>query len=246
MIRKLQRAKGILLAFAFAVGIGAISTGQTATAEQMTQLPDYGRLTVEVIYHEDQGQQEAVDGMTLSLFRVADVKQAVSGNIDYSATADFKEADFDYAGMTATQSNQQAEKLEGLVKSKKLTTALTVVTDVNGRAGFEQLPKGVYLVTQTGKSQTAARYRNMQPFLVLVPMPEKSGDKIVWQSNVQATPKLKLVRPTPPGPSIPSTPPGHRPPDTGDDTAVQIWMIATLITAIVAGIAVYLILSKRK
>lgn len=148
--------------------------------------------------------------------------------------------------MTATESNRQAEKLEALVKSKKLTTHLTAVTDQGGRAVFEQLPKDMYLVTQTGKSKTAARYRNMQPFLVLVPMPEKNGDVISWNTDVQATPKLKLVRPTPPVPPVPPVPPGHRPPDTGDDTAVQIWMVATLVMAIVASIAVYLFLKKKK
>ena len=60
------------------------------------------------------------------------------------------------------------------------------ITDSNGRAVFDNLPLGAYLIVPSGISEG---YINSTPFIVTVPVRDEAQDK--WIYHIDATPKIE-------------------------------------------------------
>lgn len=141
-----------------------------------------------------------VGGGTISLFRVGAVHHD-NGDYSFVPTDYFSDCGLDLSDIT---SSGLADNLYAFVKRNKVPTTIYTVNE-NGYMAFYVEP-GLYLVTQ----ETAAEgYNKMAPFLVSVPV-MRNGQYVY---EVDASPKMDLVKVTPTPP--PTTPPPPTLPQTG-------------------------------
>lgn len=125
-----------------------------------------------------------VSGAKLELCRVAVLSD--SAVPEYTLTEDFENCGIsvdDIADSTA------AKHLAAYAVAHSVQT-VTAVTDSDGKAVFNDLPLGVYLVYQSGGGE---KFYPIDPFVVTVPVTSASGTD--WLYDVDASPKTQL-RPT--------------------------------------------------
>ena len=157
-------------------------------------------------------------GGNLVLYKVADV--IVDEGYRYKLTSTF--SGVTGAASVAEKINDQAQignaalasTLASYASANGVSTVGTRSASSNGTLKFENLPVGLYLVTQT----TAAKgYQKMAPFLVSLP-----GENGTY--DVNATPKMELKKKTKPPKD--KTPPPSKLPQTG-----QLWWPVFVLAA---------------
>ena len=154
---------------------------------------------------------QPVPGSELELLQVAALKLE-DGNMTYVPVNGFE----------TVSVSLDADSLLAAATAKKIAAAVpeTAVgqekaTDKNGKATFEGLPVGLYLVRQTA----TAGYTAMEPFLVTLPGSEDGQ----WLYEIDASPKTGTVQPDT-GTTPTTKPMGKRLPQTGQ----LLWPVPVL------------------
>ncbi len=113
---------------------------------------------------------------------------------------------------------------------------LEVQIDRNGKALFQDLPSGLYLVVQT---QAAPDYLAFSPFLLTLPLYSETEGRYIY--GVRAAPKTETIPVvTPPVPDRPTPKPPPVIPPSGDlPRTGQLWWPVPLLAA--CGLALLLL-----
>ena len=187
-----------------------------------------GTLTVTLFYEEE---KTAVEGAGLEFIEVADLKFS-EGQVSYSLLPDFAESSLKLEGMKASEALLAAKKLQALCQQKG-KTGFSARTDENGKALFENLKPGMYLIWQSSSEKTAKRFEKIDPYLVSVPQGEKISGKMVWDYEVKTLPKVELVLKNTPE----SEPPRQSQPlkkvKTGDETKIVAYLLLAGASAMI-------------
>lgn len=144
-------------------------------------------------------------GAQLSIYQIADAQiDAANRKLNYTLTAEFDKFRIDFDQVRQDGINTELSlKMIDFIRKNGLTGRV-LMTDNMGRGVFYNLQAGLYLVVQTGASDDyAAKYKDMIPFYVNVPMLDVDG---VWQQAVTVCPKLETLDPPPVDPPKPSKP----------------------------------------
>lgn len=176
----------------------ADETGSDATAKVPTITQTTGSLTIKK-YEKPAGTDgngTELDGVQFTIYKVADISQSTSGNMElvyswdsnlFSSTPQLNNA----SAETLYNSVNTALKInwENLVPTENkhvLTTGQQIEpVQAKGQVQFTDLPIGLYLVKETdAPSQIVHRTAN---FLVSIPMTTADGSS--WNYNVVAEPK---------------------------------------------------------
>ena len=186
-------------AFLFALLLAMVFSQLTALgAKEIDQMPDLepgkkGSLTVELSYKDQAGKEIPIEGVTLELFKVADLTVINGGSSTYTLTADFAQSNLSFDGMKASESNEAAKALKAIVQGKKLQ-GVSVVTNQSGKAVWSDLEPAMYLVVQTANADTVPLYTEMDPYLVSVPLGENADGQTSWKYEVNTEPKVEVGR----------------------------------------------------
>lgn len=197
---------------AFALCLVAVSPASAHEAVDMTRT---GSLTVAMSY-----EGEAVGGGSLTLYRVGDVVED-DGNFSFALSDAFAASgvaldDVEAAGL-ATDLAEYAESAG--------VAGETYAVGADGVMYASNLELGLYLVVQ---GDPAEGFDDITPFLVSVPAHDAETDTYVY--DVDATPKMDVMRPAP-EPPIEETPePGSPSTSTGDlpKSGEDAWMVPVL------------------
>ncbi len=168
-----------------------------AAAVELIDLQRKGSITVSVVYDE-----KPVSGGKLTIYRVAEVA-VEDWNFGFRYLDDFADC---------------GEPLDNLYRSRLITALETCVAekklqgipgtiDKQGTVTFEELELGLYLVVQT---EASAGYYPANSFLVSLPGKENGK----YDYDVDASPKMDVLKPKPTIPTQP-TRPGGKLPQTG-------------------------------
>ncbi len=160
-----------------------------------------GKITVEMKYGET-----AVVGGTLTAYRVGQTEQS-NGNYYFVKTDEMKNFDGSYDNIT---SPELADSVFAFVKANKIN-AYSKAQNKNGKAEFNSLDLGLYLIVQTKASKD---YKPLRPFLVSVPM--NVNGQYVYEVNAEGKFALEHVQnpidpsnqDTPSNPTLPTDPNG--------------------------------------
>ena len=152
-----------------------------ATNDSYAAGPEASSLTVVMEYGG-----RPLKGIGVAVCRVADAKEG-SGGAVYSATQEFAGAGADFSGLTDSKNIALAAVLDAYASQNGIDMAVEA-TDGNGKAYFDGLPAGLYLVAQ--RDVDSSRY-TVAPYLSAVPRPNAAGDG--WVSNVVSYPKTEPV-----------------------------------------------------
>lgn len=150
-----------------------------------------GSITIHAL---DQAKNSSpISGIEATIYYVAQLSDNNSAHfVKNAAFSGYTEA---LSWKTSSECAEVANKLSAFVK----TAGIQGVTQTTSNAGittFSNLPKGLYLVIQTGSSN--ANYKEFAPFLIELPM--YSNNQYVY--DIQTYPKLESV-PVVPTPTIP-------------------------------------------
>ena len=144
-------------------------------------------LSVNVLYGE-----KAVEGAAIKIYKIADIN-VKNGNP--SVTAITK-----YESMIKSEKTFDFEKFEETVENldrSELKDGISAVTDDKGKAVFENVENGLYIVAEAENNENANKYIGFKPFAVFLPMPDydngsrTKGETVLcgWKYNVEAYPK---------------------------------------------------------
>ena len=149
-------------------------------------------------------QGEPVDQGSFALYRVAFILP-IQNSISYHYTSFF---DGCTASLDNISSSQTAKEIAQFAADNQLT-ATEASVNANGRVSFAPLDLGLYLIVQT---QADEDFYPIDPFLVSMPMDENGS----YVYDVDATPKLQLVKQEPDKPDAPDKPNDPDKPDAPD------------------------------
>lgn len=179
--------KRILMLLTIVLLLGCLT--MTAFATSQPNLTENGSITVTM----DWNGTKLNDGK-LSICRVAEIKW--DGEQYSFIPVDALKAEA--LSLANPMDAQLAQKMELLVKEKKLTVITAPIQD--GEAVFSDLQPGLYLVMQE-KEDAAKGFAPIAPYLISVPKRENGW----YYSNVEADPKVPLeTAPTEPEPTKPN------------------------------------------
>lgn len=148
---------------------------------------------------------ELVSGGALALYRVADAVED-DGNFSFAYTDVFENCGY---SLEDIQSETLASSLADWADENKIEKTVRGIS-AYGTAFFPGLQTGLYLITQQSASEG---YNEVKPFLVSVPIQATEGSG--WVYDVDAGPKVEIVKGQPQTPVQPSDPRDSRLPQTG-------------------------------
>lgn len=166
--------------------------GMQAWAHEVPDLTQPGSITVDLTY-----DGEAVQGGSLALYRVGDVREN-DGNYDFVPAEGY--AAF---GAFGTELNAElAARLSEYIAAQSIAPDAEL-QNADGRVEFGELLPGLYFVTQP---EAAPGFEALEPFAVSLPMWEDGA----YHYHVEAKGKFALERedptePTKPDPDLPIT-----------------------------------------
>jgi len=169
----------------------------TANAVSMPPIEDKPTgLTINFVVETD-GKKVPVSGAYITICKVADLT-CKNGAAHYTLLPEYKSlqklrdgVDITFDGIGASESKELARKLSYLVKDASLTKK----TDTTGKCQWEDMPKGMYLVREIGKSGIAAQYSTFEPYLMSLPLGYAyPHQEPYWQYDVESYPKSIIVR----------------------------------------------------
>lgn len=172
-------------------------TGQGMSVRASSDLmpePESGRQgTLAVcISRTDEDSVTFIEGVELTIYYVAALN-VKNGSAEYVLEPDYTVLAIDFDGMTASDSQKAAKQLAEKAKEVN-ASGQTAVSGSDGRVRFKGLEQGMYLVVQTGSSKAARDYETISPFLIAVPLAEKSDAGNIWNYDVEADPKTEVVK----------------------------------------------------
>ena len=136
-----------------------------------------GSITLSLVSPED---ETPLEGAEMALYHVATVNANGNGILLYSYTEAFSHCGFSLDDAELTK------KLDAFV-TETAVPCQRALTDGEGKAHWEDLPLGLYLVKQIDHAEGVAQ---CAPFLVTVPM--EVEDELLYA--VDASPKMKVSR----------------------------------------------------
>ena len=160
-------------------------------------------LTIETSYRDADKPAIPINGIELTIYRVADLT-VNGGDPRFVLTEAFKDAEVDFNGMTAKESHKAAQKFAEMVRTNAIEGDFKAVSE-NGLVSFGEVPNGMYLVMQTGATGDALNYSALESFLIMAPQPTQTSEEnteTIWNHEVQSEPKVVLdtYQPPPPPP----------------------------------------------
>ena len=169
------------------------------TASEEDRMPDItpglkGSLEVTMQYTDPNLETDNIKpmpGVQVKLAQVASL-ETHGGSADYTLLEAYKSTGIELAGMTASQSNEAAQKLAPLATGSDVKTAAAAS---DGTVVFSDLEPGIYLVFQEKDANTSYRVDAIATFLISVPFPAKQEDGNLWQYEVEVTPKTEIEGP---------------------------------------------------
>ena len=189
--------------FAAALAILAILLAGFALPVHAADLTQKGTLTIVTEFNKN-----ALAGMNIEIFLVADAVLDGDGEIKYIPTEEFADALKDIEPdpyMAAGDNAALALAIRAYISSRDIDGILSV-TDEDGAAYFTNLAAGMYLITHNADDGSGNNgIYNIQSFLVTVPYPVGDG---FLNYIVIANPKIEEIPPT----TEPTTPPTTEPP----------------------------------
>ena len=161
------------------------------------------------LQHESKGKVTNIDGVTATAYLVAGLNDGINA---YTLADDFASLGIDFnQGLDASGMEAAALKAQSIAKNGNLS-GKQVTSGKDGKASYGVLPKGIYLVVQTGATGTATKYNEFKPFLISVP--QLTANEIVY--DVVTYPKTTLA---------PVSAPAKKPlAKTGDEANPRLWM----------------------
>ena len=149
-------------------------------------------------------------------------------------------SELDFSSLDKTCTSENSKIIENYIKKNKIDTDKTIKTDYNGKAYFENVDLGIYLVVVSNTDKYS-----VDTFLIEVPLSENG----VFTNEVNATPKIGI-------PTVPQNPDnpdknnddnnnGGKIPQTGQLKWPVPVMLISGITLIVLGYADYCQKKKR-
>ncbi|MDR1204712.1 MAG: hypothetical protein LBL26_04410 [Peptococcaceae bacterium] len=185
--------------------------GARSLPARAAEAPDLERGGSFTIVMENGGA--AIRGAEITLYRVADTR-IEDGRFVYTATSDFAAIGADIGDLDTERDLSAAAGLRDFAARGGLEgTAKT--TGADGKAAFTPLSVGLYLVAQTGSTDS---YYDILPFLLSVPMADAAGTG--WIYDIESLPKTEISRrsyspgPTPEPEPTPRTEPTPEPEPT--------------------------------
>lgn len=117
---------------------------------------------------------EILPDIHVSLYKIADFTNGIDS--DVKLTDDFKNLNIDLASVeTSAQAEKSALDCLSYINENHIASTKSLISDEAGLVKFENLDKGVYLITQS--SDEAAPYQfTSQPYLVQLPKKDDSGN----------------------------------------------------------------------
>ncbi|MDO4634013.1 MAG: pilin N-terminal domain-containing protein [Eubacteriales bacterium] len=257
----MKRKIGLILSLILMYLLGWAVMAATPKLEQRSDT-----LTIQCLARENakaDTQEMPLDGVELSLAKVADMTVSENGTLIITATPEYAAAGITYENMSASDSIKAAEKLAKLQTEGKLS-ADKKVTDDDGSITYADLTHGIYLVRQTGRRGRASNYTEYAPFLVMVPASEKdqwcydtnaypktdiektTEDEQQTESETGSTTKPPSDKPSNNNPPGKTTPPGGGSVKTGDETPIFAWVIVLIVAVVILSAAMFLLLKTFK
>jgi len=220
----------------FAIGILLLLYAMTVNAfAAQPDMSQKGSISITMTY-----QDKTVTGGSLTLYRVAEVRQENGADYSYTYTSEYAECQISLGDL---KGSGLASALAEYTAEKKITgTKLDI--DAPGKIIFKDLELGLYLLVQ---DDPANGYEKVSPFLVSVPALEDEN----YIYDVDASPKLALkVDTTTTVPPVKDEPPSaDNPPSKIPQTGLNRWPIPVLtiggLIMIVLGLVFYISGKKR-
>ncbi len=161
-----------------------MSIGMTAFASS----DDAYSLTVQMQCSNGDGTRSGISGADVSIYLVSAMDLSKS-EPSYIPVNDF-DIGIQYGGMTAAQSNDAAKEFAAISERKGLK-GIRSTADASGNVRFDHLDAGIYLVKLNQYDAKDNGYKDMEPFLVMVPASDgESG----WIRDVSVMPKIAIVK----------------------------------------------------
>ena len=152
--------------------------------------------------------------------------EIVNHNLHFSPTGSFEECNVSLNNLSDTGI---AAELAAWAKANRIASNMQTHTDSEGKASFEAVSPGLYLVIQSGfKDGKTGRFSEIQPFIVTVPMSSEAGTS--WIYEIEAQPKVNPI--ITPSPTVkPTTPPSDASlPQTGMlRWPVPVWGVGGIV-----------------
>lgn len=126
---------------------------------------------------------KAIDNAAFKIYYVAEI----TDSSDYMLVDDFKNSDINLNEYNQNNGSDYADRLKSYTEKNNILPVYEKVTDINGKAVFENIKNGVYLVVggdfNNGK---------VNPFLVELPSRDENG---TLTYHVTAMPKSEIINP---------------------------------------------------
>lgn len=126
---------------------------------------------------------KAVTDVAFKIYYVAEI----TDSSDYSLIGDFKNSGVDFNAYNQDNNSDYADKLKAYAEKNNIKSVSEKVTDANGKAVFENLNNGVYLIV--GKDFKNGK---VTPFVAQLPSLDENG-KLTY--NITAKPKSEIINP---------------------------------------------------
>lgn len=192
------------------IGLWLVVLVMAVTAVACPALADFdlnrgGSVTVRI----HTAAEKNVKNANIRLYRVGEATTE-DYNLKFVPTGAFADCGVDLSNLS---DGDMAAALAQYAKDNGITPDMTGKTDKNGVVSFAVEQSGMYLVVQKGFSnKSSAKYSEIQPFVVTIPMINENGTD--WVYDIEAQPKVNPL-PTPKPTKKPTDLPEGNLPQTG-------------------------------
>lgn len=183
-----------ILAMFITVVIITTVTSASAQDDRMPNIEGQMKSLKIEFYIEKSGIKSPIQGAKISIYRVSDI-QIQGGSAEYIVLGKYSQLkklddgrDVTFNGITVSQSQELAQQFAQVVSNPDFTA----VTDVQGECNFSNLLQGMYLIKEEAATLEAEKYEKIAPYLISVPLAEKTDDGNHWIYSVMSAPKTKV------------------------------------------------------
>ena len=148
-------------------------------------------------YVQINGVNVSLPGAEIGICRVSDLEMDSRGIASYTLLPEYNELkkyrdgkDVTFDGLSVTESVELAGKLSEYDPDSEYIS----VTEQNGDAVFEIIPKGMYLVRELNAGGKSAEYELFDPYIISVPLYMFEIQPAEWINDVISEPKTEIKR----------------------------------------------------
>ena len=165
-----------------------------AQDDRMPEIEDNLKSLKIEFYIEKSGVKTPIQGAVVSVYRISDL-EVQGGSAEYIVLDKYSQLkkldegrDVTFNGITATQSEKLAKAFSQIVSEPEFTE----VTDAQGECNFNNLEQGMYIVKEETATLAAKDYEIFAPYLISVPLAQKSDEGNQWLYSVVSAPKTTI------------------------------------------------------